>query len=170
MGQYPISLLLLLTVVGSAASDPAPAQGEADPPAVYRREVFHYPRGGRPDPYRSLLSAEDLGYRIEDMRLAGIIYSPDRRRSVAVLSEALTKKRFRLRVGERIGGITVAAIYPRRVDVVIDEFGVIRRESLHLRRPLPVVQEEQQGRGATPLPPPQPAPGRGMEPQKGSGR
>jgi hypothetical protein len=179
MRPHPTDLLLLLSLAaGMAAAPSADAQqqaaakepGGAAAPVVYRREVFRYQRAGRPDPFRSLLSPEDLGYRIEDMQLAGIIYSPDARNSVAVLSETVSKKRFRLKVGERLGGITVAAIHPRRVDVVINEFGVVRRESLHLRRPPPAVREEGQDQGAPPPPPPQPAPRGGTEAQKGSGR
>lgn len=123
---------------------------------VYQREVFRYDRTGRPDPFRSLLTAEELGYRIEDMLLSGVIYSPDARRSVAVLSDAVSGRRFRLRVGERIGGITVTSIQPRKVEVVVNEFGVIRRESLQLKRPepsrgaeegAPAQTEAQKGRG-----------------------
>ncbi len=178
MRPHPTDLLLLLSLAtGLAAATPAQAQqdagakgeGDGGAPLVYRREVFRYQRAGRPDPFRSLLTPEELGYRIEDMHLAGIIYSPDGRRSVAVLAETVSKKRFRLRVGERVGGITVAAIYPRRVDVVINEFGVVRRESLHLRRPPPAVRAEGQDQGAPP-PPPQPAPGGATGAQKRSGR
>jgi hypothetical protein len=133
---------LALLAAGLAVAWPADAQTQAEEPAlVYRREVFEYPRGGRPDPFRSLINPEDLGYRIEDMSLTGVIYSPSSRVSVAVLTDGVSKKRFRLRTGESVGGITVAAIYPRRVDVVVNEFGVIRRETLQLRRPEPVREE-----------------------------
>ncbi|HEX2093213.1 MAG TPA: AMIN domain-containing protein [Longimicrobiaceae bacterium] len=80
------------------------AQAGDAAPVVYRREVFQYPRAGRPDPFRSLLSAEELGYRIEDLQLTGVIYSPNPRLSAAVLTEVVSKKRFRLHVGERVGG------------------------------------------------------------------
>lgn len=132
-----LALGLLAAGLGSLAWSAA-AQAREESPVVYRREVFQYPRGGRPDPFRSLVTAEELGYRVEDMLLTGVIYSPSPRMSVAVLTETVAKKRFRLRVGENIGGITVAAIYPRRVDLVVNEFGVIRRETLQLHRPEPV--------------------------------
>lgn len=176
MWRTPTKLLLLL-LAGAGTAPPsahAQAQEKGESPLVYRREVFRYPRGGRPDPFRSLLKSADLGYRIEDMQLTGIIFSPEARRSVAVLTEGVSKRRFRLKVGERVGGITVAAIHPRRVDVVVNEFGVIRRESLHLRRPAIVPQEEGTDQVAPPPPPQrqpqQPRPRTGAEAQKGSGR
>jgi hypothetical protein len=139
--------------LGTLAWSASAQAKDDDPPLVYRREVFQYPRGARPDPFRTLLSSEELGYRFEDMRLTGVIYSPNSRVSVAVLTETVSKKRFRLRVGERVGGITVAAIYPKRVDVVVNEFGVVRRETLELRRPDPV-----QDASGQPAPPPPAAP------------
>lgn len=162
-----LALGLLAAGLGSLAWS-ASAQAKDEPPVVYRREVFQYPRGGRPDPFRSLVTAEELGYRVEDMQLTGVIYSPSPRMSVAVLTETQSKKRFRLRVGENIGGITVAAIYPRRVDVVVNEFGVIRRETLQLYRPPPVQRGDAQERQEAPTG--QATAPQGQTAQKGSGR
>jgi hypothetical protein len=53
--------------------------------------------------------------------------------SVAILVERGSNRRIRARIGERVGAITVVAIQPRRVDVVIEDFGVVRRESLYLK-------------------------------------
>ncbi len=156
MWRNPNRLLRLAVAaagLGTLAWSASAQAKDDDPPLVYRREVFQYPRGARPDPFRTLLSSEELGYRFEDMRLTGVIYSPNSRVSVAVLTETVGKKRFRLRVGERVGGITVAAIYPKRVDVVVNEFGVVRRETLELRRPDPV-----QDASGQPAPPPPAAP------------
>lgn len=156
MWSNPNRLLRLAVAaagLGTLAWSASAQAKDDDPPLVYRREVFQYPRGARPDPFRSLLSSEELGFRFEDMRLTGVIYSPNSRVSVAVLTEAVSKKRFRLKVGERVGGITVVAIYPKRVDVVVNEFGVVRRETLELRRPDPV-----QDAGPGQLAPPPPAP------------
>lgn len=174
MRPSPTSHLVLLLALPWAV-ETAPAAAQKPPPpgvqtTVYRREVFRYPRGGRPDPFRSLLTAEELGYRIEDMQLTGIIYSPDARNSVAVLTEPVSKQRFRLKVGQRIGGITIAAIAPRRVEVVVNEFGVIRRETLVLRRPAVAPADEQEQPASPPPPPNQAGPrARGAQPQKGSG-
>lgn len=118
-----------------AAARPV-AAGEAAAPAVdvYRREVFRYQRGGRPDPFQPLLSASELGFRVEDLRLTGIVYSPNARQSVAVFAEGDSARRHRLHVGERLGTMTVLRIYPQRVDVRIDEFGGTRVETIQLKR------------------------------------
>ena len=115
------------------AANAAPAPAAAGTAVeVYRREVFTYQRSGRPDPFQPLLSAADLGYRVEDLRLTSIIYSPDPRQSVAVFALADSARRFRLRTGQRLGTITVAAIHPRRVDLRVEDFGVARIESVRL--------------------------------------
>lgn len=100
---------------------------------VYRREVFTYSGRGRPDPFRPLLGAEDLGVRVEDLRLTSVIYNPNPAQSIAVFIGA-DSSRMRLRVGQRTGNITVTAIYPRRVDLRVDEFGVSRGHSILLKR------------------------------------
>lgn len=114
---------------GAAAQETA----GADPVGIYQREAFQYDRGGRPDPFRSLLGTPEMGVRVEDLTLRGVIYNPDPRRSVAVVMDGSTERRVRLRVGERLGGITVVGIYPRRIDVRVDEFGVARPETLYLK-------------------------------------
>lgn len=139
------ALALLPAAPAAAQSQAAAATPEPSPIAAYRREVFTYQRGGRPDPFQPLLSAADLGYRVEDLRLTSIIYSPNPGQSVAVFALAdSANRRFRLRAGQRLGTITVAAIYPRRVDLRLEDFGVARIESVTLQRPGP------QGTGPAP--------------------
>lgn len=112
---------------------PASAQ-EAEPAPVYHREVFSYDRGGRADPFRSLLGSADLAIRIEDLLLRGVVYNPNApSSSVAVFGEAGSNRRFRAKVGDRIGGIRVLTIRPKSVDVSIEELGVTRRETLQLK-------------------------------------
>jgi hypothetical protein len=118
----------------AAAPGPAAAALPADTGLVYKREVFQYHGVGRPDPFRPLLSAADLGVRLEDLRLTAVVYHPDPRLAVAVFTRGDTSRAIRVRVGQRIGGITVLAIYPRRVDVRVDEFGASRVESVGLKR------------------------------------
>jgi len=101
---------------------------------VYRREVFRYQRGGRPDPFQALLTAADLGFRVEDLRLTAIIYSPDARRSVAVFAEGDSARRYRLHQGQRLGTMTITRIWPQRVDVRVDEFGGSRLQTIPLQR------------------------------------
>ena len=135
IGAALLGVLFWAPGARAQAAAALPVQETAAPVArvVYERETFRYERGGRPDPFRSLLGTEELGIRFEDLTLRGVIYNPEARLSVAVLWDEASKRRIRLRSGERMGGITVVGIYPRRVDLRIDEFGVSRRETLYLR-------------------------------------
>lgn len=124
-------LALGLVLTGPSASR---AQG-TEPVVVYRREVFEYDRAGRPDPFRSLVSNVELGVRLDDLSLRGVMYHPDPSRSVAVLVRAGEPRPLRVRVGQRVGGVRVIAIRPRSIDVVVDELGVARRATLEVKRP-----------------------------------
>lgn len=119
-----------------AASAPADTAAAALPEGeVYRREVFRYPgAAGRPDPFYPLLSGEELGVRVQDLTLVGIVYSGDPRASVATFTLPAGGQRVRLRTGQRLGSVTVLSIQPRRVDVREDEMGVSRVYSLELQR------------------------------------
>jgi hypothetical protein len=139
-----------IPAAGAVAQDSAEATGpdSADPVAqesagavqtrvIYRREVFEYSRGGRVDPFRSLLGSVDLGVRPEDLALRVILANDDPRESVAIFTQSGANRRVSVRTGDRIGGMTVVAIHPRRVDVVIDDFGVPRRESFYVKKTPP---------------------------------
>lgn len=126
--------MLGLAAASFAGAAPLAGQGSEAPPIVYEREVFDYPRSGRPDPFRSLLSDGQLGIRVEDLSLRGVVFHPDPGRSVAVIARAGIDRRIRARVGDRIGQLRVVAIGPRSVDIVIEELGVTRRERLEIRR------------------------------------
>ena len=131
---------LLAAALGSAQTVPAaaavrtPARSRADSMIVYRREVFRYQAAGRPDPFRSLLGSADLGVRVEDLALRGVVYHPDPARSVAMLTREGAKRPFRARVGDRIGGIRILTIRPNSIDVLVEELGVARRETLRITR------------------------------------
>ena len=130
-------------VLATSASGDAVAVGEGpqrDPPGtngavIYEREVFQYSAGGRPDPFRSLLLEDELGVRPEDLALRGVLIDPVAARSVAVLSQVGSSRRIQLRTGERIGAIRLLSIQPDRVEIVVEELGVSRRETLRLVRP-----------------------------------
>jgi hypothetical protein len=107
------------------------AQDAASSEAESRREVYEYSAGGR-DPFRKPWRSADIGRASVELRLRGVMYSEDPHQSVAVLEEA-SGRRFRARVGQRVGGVTVIAILPRRVDLLITEAGAPRRQSLYLR-------------------------------------
>lgn len=137
------------------AAAEAPAAGAVLPESdVYRREVFRYQAGGRPDPFRPLLAGDDMGVRVQDLRLIGIIYSSNPRASVAVFTLPSDSARLRLRPGQRLGAVTVVAVHPRRVDVREDALGVSRTYSLELQRARRPVATQ----GAAPALAPDPAP------------
>lgn len=96
------------------------------------REVFDYPADGRRDPFEPLSTGEELGPRFEDLRLAGVIYSPDRG-SVAVLADVATDRRFRVWEGDEIGGARLVAVRPDEAEFQVTVFGVGRRDTLRLR-------------------------------------
>ncbi|HET9513982.1 MAG TPA: hypothetical protein VFO95_08630 [Gemmatimonadales bacterium] len=103
------------------------------------REVYAYVGGGR-DPFESLLDNYLLGPEIGDLTLVAVYidhFVADR--SIAVVRDKVSSKRYNLHEGERLGRIRVAAIRERDVDFIVDDFGTSRRETLSLRR----LQEEQ---------------------------
>jgi hypothetical protein len=150
---------LVLAAAGVAAQQAAVAPGDSAaavslPEAeVYRREVFRYPAGGRPD---------DMGVRAQDLRLLGIVYSANPRQSVAVFALPDSTQRVRLRVGQRLGSITVVGIFPRRVDVREEEMGVSRVYSMEVPRAgrpaPPPTSAPAPAAPAQAAPPPAPAP------------
>lgn len=129
-------VLMLGAVLAVAQDAPAPAAApRTDPGLSYRREVFQYRRAGRPDPFRSLVNSADLAVRVEDLTLLGVVYHAEPGRSVAVLARRGVDRPIRARVGQRVGGLRIAAIRPRSIDVLIEEFGVARRATIELRTP-----------------------------------
>lgn len=129
--------LCLLALAIATSAVPLHAQGGGDQDMAYEREIFRYPRVGRPDPFRSLLLDGDLGIRIEDLEVRGIVHHEDPGRSVVTLVEAGSGRRLQLRTGERVGSVRVLAIYPDRVDIVVEELGVARRETLPIAASVP---------------------------------
>ena len=115
----------------------APRVSQGDSMVVYNREVFRYSGVGRPDPFRSLMGSADLGVRVEDLALRGVVYHPDPTRSVAVLAREGAERPIRSHVGDRIGGIRVLTIRPNSIDVLVEEFGIARRETLQITKATP---------------------------------
>lgn len=99
------------------------------------REVFSYTGGSR-DPFESLLASASVGPELPDLMLVAIyIDQRDQDRSVAVLREKVSGKRYNLRAGDRLGRLRVVGIRERDVDFIVDDFGAERRETLSLRKP-----------------------------------
>ncbi len=139
-----VVFLLALTLV-SFATPSAGQQPPAQRPAAqqagkaneeidlsYRREVFTYPERGRRDPFLPLTTAEGVGPRFEDLTLQGIMYSPVRGQSVALLVAG--KRIFTVHPGDVVGNARVVEIDPTRVVFAVNNFGTVRQQMLELKR------------------------------------
>ncbi len=98
------------------------------------RETFTYAGGAR-DPFASLITQDKVGPEFNDLMLVGVYL--DLRRasnSVAVLRDKTNQKRYKLKVGDRLGRLKVAQI--RQADVVftVEDIGFERQETLSLRK------------------------------------
>ena len=97
------------------------------------RESFSYSGSSR-DPFVSVVSQGNAGPDIGDMVLVTVISdSRSARNSVAVLREKAGPRRWRVKVGERIGTSTVTLITQRDVTFSVQDFGFERQETLSLR-------------------------------------
>jgi hypothetical protein len=136
------SLVLALAqcgLIGSLASQtPAPTDSAAprDSSAAISllREVFAYEGGGR-DPFMSLLRSGDVRPLIADIRLVTVVFDgvyPAR--SVAVLRDVITQRRYRVKQGDIVGRLKVTSIRPREVVFTVQEFGYERQQTLSLTK------------------------------------
>ncbi len=118
-------------VTSSSAVTPTKRQAKESPLLSFDREVYNYSAEGRRDPFQSLMSTGELRPLITDLRLVGIAYDAGGN-SVAVLRDIGTNEQYRIRAGEQIGRMRVAAIQPKKIVFTIEEFGFSRQESLAL--------------------------------------
>ena len=140
---------LVLLAAPLAAQEPQPADSaQAGPPPpptelVFEREVFDYPTFERRNPFRPLVGTAGNGPRFEQIRLRGIIWSADPRRSVALFGMGAAPAQpdttgmpstRRLRVGESWGNMRVTQIDKDRVVVSVEEFGLSEQKVLELTR------------------------------------
>ena len=109
-----------------APSIPAPTGSEV----LINRETYSYPDAGRRDPFVSLMNTEELRPLIGDLKLVAIAFDATGRNSVAVLRDISTKEQYRVKVGQQIGRMRVAAIHEKDVVFGIEEFGYSRQESV----------------------------------------
>jgi hypothetical protein len=116
---------------------PLPTAPAADtaPRVLINREVFQYEGDGRRDPFVSLLTTSDLKPLLTDLKLVGVAYDPRGQNSVAVLRDVTSKDQYKVRVGQTIGRMRVAAIQPKAVIFTIEEFGYSRQELLPIAPP-----------------------------------
>ena len=99
-----------------------------------QRETFSYNGGGRRDPYKSLMSSSEVRPLLSDLRLTAVAFDPvgTGSNSVAILRDTYSKQQYRVRVGQQLGRLRVAAIRQRAVQFTIEEFGFNRQETLPL--------------------------------------
>lgn len=130
-------LVAALWIAAPLAAQGAPADSTTrsdTAPLSLLREVFTFQGGGR-DPFISLLKSGDVRPMITDLKLVTVVYD-DRysARSVAVLRDITTGKRYRAKTGDVIGRLRVTQIRPREVVFTIQEFGFERQQTLSLAR------------------------------------
>jgi hypothetical protein len=111
------------------------AVADTAPKVLINREIFQYDGGARRDPFVSLLTTSDLRPLLNDLRLVAVAYDPRGQNSVAVLRDITSKTQYRVKVGQVIGRMRVAAIQEKAVIFTIEEFGYSRQELLPIQPP-----------------------------------
>ena len=119
----------------AAAPVPAPTPADTAPKVLINREIFQYEGDGRRDPFVSLLTTSDLRPLLNDLRLVAVAYDPRGQNSVAVLRDITSKTQYKVKVGQTIGRMRVAAIQEKAVIFTIEEFGYSRQELLPIQPP-----------------------------------
>jgi hypothetical protein len=115
-------------------STPAPVPAKDTGATTLYREVFTYEGAGR-DPFASLLRSGDVRPLMADLRLLAIYFDGQYpARSVAVLRDITTDKRYEVKPGEILGRLKVAQIRPRDVTFTVQEFGYEHQETLSLAK------------------------------------
>lgn len=126
--------LVAATPGAVAAQETGPEAGAAEDTAFrYEREVFRYPDGGRPNPFRPPAAGSAMGPRFEDLRLSGILYGPPVG-SVVVLRDAATGRVHRLREGERLGDARLVEVRPSEAVFAVSGPTGTRAEVLRVKR------------------------------------
>ena len=116
-------------VPAATPAAPAPAVSNGSE-LLINRETYSYPDAGRRDPFVSLMNTEEIRPLIGDLKLVAIAFDATGRNSVAVLRDVGTKEQYRVKVGQQIGRMRVAAIHEKDVVFGIEEFGYSRQESV----------------------------------------
>ena len=137
--QQPVRPTAVRTVTGESAGtvgpSAAPKKSAGMPTEItLQRETFSYNGGGRRDPYKSLMSSSDVRPLLSDLRLTAVAFDPvgTGSNSVAILRDTYSKQQYRVRVGQQLGRLRVAAIRQKAVQFTIEEFGFNRQETLPL--------------------------------------
>lgn len=158
--------LVLVLAVAAALLDPEALIGQAPPPTTPQpegaapspsetrsgaeadepdldREAFVYPGGDRRDPFRPLAPDDPTGPRFEELRLIGLIHSPDPGESVALVGlttanppapTGIGEQIYRLRKDVVLGDVRVVRVEQEYLIVEVSRFGMEERLELHLDR------------------------------------
>ena len=110
----------------------ASATNEETPAQLISRESYSYQGTGRRDPFVSLMNNGELRPVFQDLKLVAVAFDPLGRNSVAVLRDVTSKEQYRVKVGQEIGRMHVAAIRQKSVTFGIEEFGYSRQETLSM--------------------------------------
>jgi hypothetical protein len=133
-GSRPVRVAAgpLSTPAVAESAAPAPgAPGAADATRqLIVRETYNYQGIGRRDPFVSLMNNGELRPVFQDLKLVAVAFDPLGRNSVAVLRDVTSKEQYRVKVGQEIGRMRVAAIRQKSVTFGIEEFGYSRQETL----------------------------------------
>ena len=109
---------------------PVPPAADTTQRVLINREMFQYDADGRRDPFVSLLTTSDLRPLLNDLKLVAVAFDPRGKSSVAVMRDITSKEQYRVRVGQTLGRMRVAAIQEKAVIFTIEEFGFSRQEML----------------------------------------
>jgi len=133
-----LALALIAVAAPLTAQEPAApadsARRDSTGTITLVREVFAYEGGGR-DPFISLLKSGDVRPLIADLKLVSVLFDgvyPAR--SVAVLRDVITARRYRVKQGDIVGRLKVTQIRPREVVFTVQEFGYERQQTLQLAK------------------------------------
>ncbi len=149
----------------SSLSPTAQAPSQADPIADtlrlnFEREVFNYPSFQRRNPFAPL-TGDESGPRFEEVELQMVILFEDGRGSIATLAarggsgqQRTGARTWRVREGDILGNMRIAAIRLREIVIEVDEFGQRETRVLELRRAAPEAEVDEDPPVAPPPPPP----------------
>jgi len=119
-------------VTASDSAKKPPVAPDTAHQVLINRETFNYDAGGRRDPFVSLMNTSELRPLLTELKLVAVAYDPLGRNSVAVLRDLTSKEQYRVRVGQTLGRMRVAAIHEKEVVFTIEEFGYSRQETLNM--------------------------------------